>query len=433
MNLNYQLQLESKKKLILTPELRQTLEILRYNTVELQDYLAKQLLENPLLDGEINFVKSEENYTQKTNAKNDNFIAIKEQSLSENLLLQLHLSNLEKKYYPLAEYLIDMINSAGYLSYNENYLQEKFKLDKKQINLVITTLQSFEPAGIAARDIKECLKLQLNRLSPTKKLEKIIVQEYLHELADKNFTKISQALNCSDEELRQAIATIKALNPKPALQFTSNSQNHYIYADAELTINNGNYHLTINRASAPTLRINPYYYNLLQDSNLASETKEYLQDKLKNAKTLIKNIEIRKNNLNKIITTIVESQSDFFKYGNIRLKPLRLKDIAKKTNLHESTISRTINGKYLATPNGIYTLKFFFPSAIKTISGNTISSTSVKEIISRLINAENPNKPLSDQKIVNELAKLEITLSRRAVSKYRQELGITNSVSRKQS
>ena len=450
MKLNYELTLEQSQKLIMTPELRQAIQLLQYNSLELQEYILREIEENPLLEYEDTIEEPQEisdfdqidwkeyienyddiSYKQEINKDENTFtfenFFTSSQTLKEYLLEQLSMVSVGQREYKIAEYIIQNIDSNGYLTESTQEIAQAMGVSESEVEIMLGIVQTFEPTGVGARNLKECLLLQLKDRKDLILIN--IVENYLEDIALNKLSKIASELNIDVEEVQRYADEIKSLEPKPGRSFAGSSEEiKYIIPDAKLEKVDGEYVVLINEVTIPKLNINNFYRELIKNSD--ETTSQFLQEKLNSAVWIIKSIEQRKQTLTKVIESIVKFQIDFFEKGEGYLKPLTLKDVAEDIKMHESTVSRATNGKYIQTSKGIYELKYFFSQAIKANEG-LISSDTVKNTIREIIDSEDPKKPMSDQEISDKLEKMGISLSRRTVAKYREELKIPSSKLRK--
>jgi RNA polymerase sigma-54 factor len=358
------------------------------------------------------------------------------QSLKDHLLWQLNLTNLNARDLSIAEMLTYSLDDNGLLTQNLSEIFEELDENnneyESEILTVLTRLQQFDPPGVYARDLKECLLIQLNQLSqdtPFLKQAKILVLQFLEDIGKLNTDKLLKKTQLSLDELRGAISLVRSMNPYPG-EFLQENDTEYVTPDAYVIKTSDKWRAIINDDHNPRLRINETYKNLIRQSDNSKEN-QYLKDSLTEAKWFIKSLESRNETLLKVVNCIIELQEDFFEHGPVSMKPMILSDISEKLDLHESTISRVTTSKYLATPRGIYELKYFFSSHVATATGGECSSTAVSAILKELINAEVPHKPLSDNKLTELLKEQGINIARRTVAKYREGLGIPSSSDRK--
>ena len=480
----------------MTPQLQQAIKLLQLSTLELSQEITEQLYSNPLLEeitedqdaeNQLKNTNSEKTLTETSNltaeeleepSKNteplsqetdqndwdsdfDNYsvqtqdiarinnndgnirgeINLEQvhqvtQSLKDHLLWQLNLTNLNARDLSIAEMLTYSLDDNGLLTQNLSEIFEELDENnneyESEILTVLTRLQQFDPPGVYARDLKECLLIQLNQLSqdtPFLKQAKILVLQFLEDIGKLNTDKLLKKTQLSLDELRGAISLVRSMNPYPG-EFLQENDTEYITPDAYVIKTSDKWRAIINDDHNPRLRINETYKNLIRQSDNSKEN-QYLKDSLTEAKWFIKSLESRNETLLKVVNCIIELQEDFFEHGPVSMKPMILSDISEKLDLHESTISRVTTSKYLATPRGIYELKYFFSSHVATATGGECSSTAVSAILKELINAEVPHKPLSDNKLTELLKEQGINIARRTVAKYREGLGIPSSSDRK--
>lgn len=440
MQLGQGLYQQQVQKLIMTPELRQAITVLQYSATELMDYLHQEIIDNPVFEiNEKNFEKYETFYNSyfkgiKTNYISDeswsiwDTIATPSGTLEDFLLEQARFLDLNKEVFDILKYLVGCLDDYGYLTISLEEIAEELKVSISKVEEALTILHSLEPVGVGARSLQENLLIQLARLESVDTLAVEIVKNHLKELGERKFNKIAQQFKISVHEVQQIFDFIKTLNPKPTVDFNNINNPKYIIPDVLIQIEEGEFVVLINEKITPKLKINKDYQQYIQIPN-SDEISKYLSDKLNSANWLIKSIEQRKNTIYKVTKAIFKHQSTFIK--DQRLKPLTLKEIAKDVGVHESTVSRAINQKYVQTPAGTFELKYFFTTGITTSDGLDISSENVKQEILQQIEIENKRKPLSDQKLTDILNKKGINISRRTVAKYRDELGIQSSSGRR--
>ncbi len=458
MKLSYNLTLEQSQKLIMTPELRQAIQLLQYNSLELNEYLNKEIQENPLLEMEA--VKVELEDISKDNSK-DQEIDWKEYlekyedysyrpqvdknhkeytvesftsydlTLREHLISQLTLVKLTPKEYKIGEYIIQSLNENGYLNILIEDIASQLGVSAEEVESVLKVVQTFEPSGVGARSLVECLLIQVESKNIKGTLIKKIINYYLSDLGHNRLGKIAKEENIDLLKVQRACDFIRALEPKPGRSFSGNyDEVKYIVPDATIQFVDGKYNILINEVTGPRLNINNFYKNLLKEGG-DKETTEYLSNKLNSAMWIIKSIEQRRQTIYKVIQSILKFQLEFFNEGDKNLVPLTLKDVAEDIDMHESTISRATNGKYVQTPRGLFELKYFFSTGLASTSGEDISATSIKSIIKDIIDSEDNKKPYSDQKIADILKDKGNSISRRTVAKYRDEMEIPSSTMRR--
>ncbi len=456
MKLGYDLALEQTQKLVMTPELRQAIQLLQFTSQELNEYLEKQIEENPLLELE-NTAEDYENIDDFANKKEEidwkeyigkeddisyrpqvdknvkeysfeNFISYSP-SLRDNLFFQLNVLEISQEDKKIGEILIESIDENGYLMTSVEQVAMDLNIDSERIENVLFLIQGFEPLGVGARSLKECLLIQIREDENRHPEAEKVVEYYLEDVAYNRLSKIAKELNMDIEEVQNICDYIKTLEPKPGRSFSDGNQVKYITPDATIEYIDGEYIIILNDVTGPRLNINNFYKELMRKGKDEKAT-EYLTEKLNSAMWIIKSIEQRRMTIYKVVESILKFQKDFFEIGERGLKPLTLNEVAEDIQMHESTVSRATNGKYVQTPRGLYELKFFFSSGLAT-SGGEMSSTSIKSMIKDLIEQENPKKPYSDQKISDILKAKGINISRRTVAKYRDELEIPSSTARR--
>lgn len=442
------LNLQQIQKLIMTPELKQAIEILQLNSIDLNDLIIDEAEKNPILelvdddkenvlDAYLSSYNKEDRYSVSYNKDDeekdeldfDNIIS-NDTSLIDHLTFQLHITPVSKKIKEICKIIIYCLDSNGYLKESIEDICELYSINCDDAKKALDIIQSFDPAGVGARDLKECLKLQLISQNKYKSILKELVDNYLNDIADNKLNYLAKKLNKDIREIQNAIDTIKKLNPKPGANFVSYNDVKYVLPDAAIKKINGDYIVIINDTLYPTIKINNLYETILKNTD-DENIKRYLGQKLQSALWLIKSIESRRDTLYKVIKAIIELQDEFFNKGPKYIKAMNLKQIADIVGVHESTVSRAINGKYVDTPFGTFELKYFFQNGIINNDGEKFSSRSIKDYIKQFIEKEDVKKPLSDSKITEMLKRKNIDISRRTVAKYREELNIPPSSKRK--
>jgi len=377
-------------------------------------------------------------------------------TLADHLTWQLHLSSLNQDEQELGELIIGNLNQDGYLQKSlieiaGDYLEEQSTrkeqnkilefnqlnwinvlLALQKTNKVLKIIQAFDPVGVAARDLKECLLIQIKLLKAEGSILEKIVKYHLKNLETRKYLKIAAALNVSVEKIIETVRAISQLEPKPGRPFNDKDP-QYISPDIYVSKTEDEYKVVLNGDGLHRLRISPFYLKLLYDKKCSSKlTKEYIKHKMSSAIWLIKSIYQRERTIKKVMESIIKFQRAFFDHGTDHLKPLILKDVAADIEMHESTVSRVTTNKYVHTSHGIFELKYFFNSPINSVSGESIASVSVKNKILELLANEPAKKPYSDLKIVALLKDQNINIARRTIAKYRNELGILSSSMRKE-
>ncbi len=463
--------LNLSQQLVMTPQLQQAIKLLQLSRMELENLINTELVDNPTLeesaDSESTTQSMEESAPEQTAKTEENPQASEDfnwesylenfrstpslpvyrggdedlptyentltqpPSLTDHLLWQLKMSDMTDKQKTIGEVIIGNINEDGYLqaSLEEMALKENF--DQQEVEAVLYRCQEFDPIGVAARDLKECLLVQIYDLREQDEVLERIVENHLTDLEKKNYGVIAKTLGITMDEVVKRVKVIEELEPKPGRAF-GGTPAHYIIPDIYVIKRGEEYVVMLNEDGLPKLKISPFYKNLLdKDKNSAHNTKEYIQGKLRSAVWLIRSIHQRQRTIYKVTESIVRQQMEFFDKGIAFLKPMVLRDVANDIGMHESTISRVTTNKYVHTPRGIFELKFFFNSGISRVHGADVASESVKEKVKTIIATEPPNHPFSDQKIVELLLKDNINIARRTVAKYREMLGILPSSKRK--
>ncbi len=478
-NLKQKLDLRLSQKLALTPALQQAIKLLQLTVPELQQEIKKELLENPLLEEVRSLDEVETNNQKKEEEKKDllhekdiniedffrdyfddqyvpknrnkeyvdndinyeNFVS-KEQSLKEYLEWQAGINIEDSELYNATLMIIPYIDDNGYLKVPEelkstysnivDFLADELKIEKPLIEKAIKEIQKFDPTGVGATSVEECLWLQSAYLGfEHDEILKKMIFNHLEDIASNQISKIALILGISEEDVINYIDFIKKLEPKPGRKYSS-EKTQYIIPDVIVFKIDDEYYVDLNEDGIPGLRVNKQYAEMLKNRDkIEKETENYIKDKLKSALWLIKSIHNRQKTILKVAKSIVEKQRDFFDFGVEYMKPLTLRDIAEELGIHESTVARVVKNKYMQTPRGVFELKYFFSSKLATSSGIDVSAMAVKEKIKKIIENENRQKPYSDSEIVKILRSQGIKIARRTVAKYREELGIESSSKRK--
>jgi RNA polymerase sigma-54 factor len=351
-------------------------------------------------------------------------------SLQENLLDQVRLSDMESDERQIAEMIIGNIDDRGYLRASLDELAFSTNIPREKIETVLKVIQSFHPPGVGARDLQECLLLQLERAEKTETLEYRIVRDFMEALGKRKLPEIARGCGVSLEQVQQALERIATLEPHPGRDFQPDNE-VYIVPEIFVTKVNGDYVVSSNSEHVPHLRISNTYKDIMSQAASSAEAREWIREKIRAGKFLIKSLHQRQQTILNIAKEIVSRQREFMEHGVSHLKPMTMVQVAEAVGVHETTVSRAVSGKYMQTPQGIFEMKYFFTSGIKTASGVGMSNTSVKEIINEMISKEDPTKPLSDDQIVKALEEKGIVIARRTVAKYRSELNILPSHLRK--
>ena len=439
MDLKMDINIEQRQELIMTPKLQMAIKLLQFSSLELEEYLDEELLENPILEKEDKKEEWEESLENHYNSRNFRKSTTPDESrdsfesytnyrpgLMEHLENQLYEVLLESEL-DLGKYIISNLNQDGLLIPSVEELSKETGKDPFLINKVLEKIQHLDPIGIASRTIKEALLIQLETLGENSDLAIKIVAGCWNKLNDLSIKKLMKKYKANEEEILFALEKIKNLQPRPALLYSNEEiKTEYLEPDILIKRDNGDYYAELNSSNTPILSINPKYYNLMKNTK-DNETNEFLEKKFKAAIWLIRAIEHRRMTLLKISNVLIDRQKEFLDKGVKQLRPLTMQEVANEIEMHESTVSRASNDKYVQTPQGLYNMKFFFASGV-----DNRSSASIKALITEYINKENKNKPLSDNKLAKVLRENEgVSLSRRTIAKYRNSLDIPSSVERK--
>ncbi|SMO65210.1 RNA polymerase factor sigma-54 [Melghirimyces algeriensis] len=454
LSMGYGLVQEQRMKLVMTPELRQAIQILQFSTMDLIQYIQEQTMENPVLEMDDNTPESMVNGLESTSPekladwnayvkKNSGYpfsekwdeenghpvdrVSDSGESLIEVLEEQIRYLTLDVSTKKVCQFIIGNLDEDGYLRVDDANLCKRFNLSRDHFEEALQVVQSLDPAGVGARDLSECLLIQLQRKGDSDPLTLQIVQSHLSDLAEGKYKKVAKSLECTVLHVQKAVDRIRNLNPRPGL-LCQGSRPHYIFPDVTIKKTDGRYEVLVNESYLPRLGISSHYEQILRNKDdKAQQAVSYVKDRIQSAVWLMKSIEQRKNTLYRVTEAIVEAQRDFLEYGASQLKPLTLKEIADPLDLHESTVSRATKNKYIQTPRGLYPFRFFFSTGISNQKGGNMSVRIVKDKMVQIIESEEKTKPLSDQKIADRLKQDGIRVSRRTVAKYREEMGIAAS------
>ena len=473
MKLGYDLTIEQTQKLVMTPELIQAIKILQFNIQELDVYVQDQLLTNPVLESEpdhdapardadaddipeeVREPKREEpdweeyirgSYEEgrdgqwdrqwierQDDAEGDFFERYVDNDLTlpEHLLFQLQFAAVSEEKQRIGEYIIEALDENGYLTSSVEEIGKSLQVPAEEVGEVLKIVQGLDPVGVGARDLKECLLIQLRSLGLLTKEFRAAVTDHLEDLASNRLIQIAKRLGISVEEVQRMGDVIRTLEPKPGRQFSAGEETKYIIPDIIVERTEDGYSITVNDSSTPHLRVSSYYRDLLHQAGSDDQLSSYLSERVNSALWLIRSINQRKQTIYNVAEAIVRHQRAFFDNGSKYLKTLTLREIGDDLGIHESTVSRSINGKYLQCSHGVFELRHFFSAGVKAGSGEGVSSNSVKEFIKEIVDGEDPKKPFSDQAMVAKLAEKGFEISRRTVAKYRDELNIPSSSRRK--
>lgn len=402
----------------ISPKLQQALKLLQLGRTDLLEAVQKELDENPAL--EARSTKEYSDWKPSSKGASIDSLAEKEDSLQSYVASQLRFNNLTPSQESIVLYVSGNIDPNGYLSTSYEEIAAACSVSVAEVEKVMELFKALEPAGVGARNLEECLMIQLEHIGMSDSLPGKMITKYVNELAAQNWKKIADMEKVSEEEIKSAISVIKKLEPEPGKAFSS-EYTDYIKPDIFIVKDGDQYVCLINDEGLPNLKINQDFVNYA--SKLNKSEKSFVTSHYQSASWLIKSIEQRHKTLLAVTRAIVNYQREFLEQGDAALKPLILADIAKEVGVHESTVSRVTSNKYAQTPRGLIPLKEFFSNGLESESG-LISATAIRDKIKSLFAAENSNKPLSDQEISNMLARTNIKVARRTVAKYREALGI---------
>lgn len=471
MKLGYDLTIEQTQKLTMTPELIQAIRILQFNTQELDSYVQDQLLNNPVLeqdaaagdsaDGGENSAAEQESVSSADREEIDWKEYLKEKqyddisyrqweykdpeekensyeqyvssdvTLPEHLMFQLQFASLGSGSRRIGAYIIESLDENGYMTLTAEEIAKACGVSEQKVEDVLDVIHTFDPVGVGARNLSECLGIQLEYRGGMTEPIRRVLNDYLEDLAANRLAYIAKELGMPVIEIQDMADIIKGLEPKPGRQFAGGSETRYIVPDVLVERVDGEYIVTVNDSSSPKLMVSSYYEKLLSEAEKDSKLSQYLSDRFNSAVWLIRSIDQRKQTIRSVVSAVVKYQQDFFEYGPKHLKTLTLKQIADEVGIHESTVSRSINGKYMQSPRGVFEIKYFFSGGVQGDRGEGISSRSIKDMIREIIGRENPKSPCSDQQIVKMLEAKGIVISRRTVAKYRDEMNILSSSKRR--
>ncbi len=444
------------QKQILSQHLIQSMEILQMSAVELEAYLENLSMENPVVELEsaqgtaenmkemmlsrkLEWLESTDYqnkvYYKEDKQNDDSYwqdISDSGEVLSEYLLAQLVTPDYTAQEHQIMEYLIYSLDSKGYYTDDPAAAAETWNVSEEEILRLLSEVQQLDPAGVGARDLSECLLLQLIRKPTWNEVTETIIRDYLDEVARNHLSNIAKKMKVSLSEVQDACDEIRTLNPKPGNAFSDRSRMQYISPDAVIVRVEDGFEILINEYQYPKFHISTYYQEL-EKTVTDAETKKYLREKIQQAQNVAGNIQQRSSTLSQVLHVLVDKQQEFFLKGVGNRRPLKLSDISEATGLHESTISRTLRSKYLQCTWGIYPLNYFLTSvaAKNAESGEEQTPEYIKTQIREIIENEDKKKPLSDEAISKQLSEKQIAISRRTVNKYRQEMGIPDKNGRK--
>jgi RNA polymerase sigma-54 factor len=456
------------QKLIMTPSLQQAIKLLQMSKLDLLDEINQELEDNPALE-EGNLEGDVEETPAEAEAKEDERSALEEidveaffqeyleggytppsappedvqlpsfeqtvsktEDLYDYLHWQLNLASNPGLNHDVARAIIGNLDSDGYLVATPAEIAAMGNWPPSEVERCLEVVRTFDPPGIGAVDLQQCLLLQLERLGLGNSLVERIVRDHLSLVESRSFQELAKVLGCSMEDVFSAVQVLKRLDPKPGQKYTA-EQSRYVIPDVHVVKVGDEYRIILNDDGMPRLRVSPAYRQMLatMDGKGAKDAREYLREKCRSALRLIKSVEERQRTIVKVATSIVKHQRGFLDQGVQHLRPLILKDVADDIGMHESTVSRVVNNKYMHTPRGLFEMRYFFHSGIHTVGGSDMSSLAVKEKIKSIVEQEDSRNPCSDSAIVTLLRVQGIKIARRTVAKYREELRIPSSTERK--
>jgi len=487
MALEQKLRLKLAQRLVMTPSLQQAIKLLQLSRLELEETLAQEILENPVLDVE----DSEEPVTtaadqtedRKSKAEDDGSMPTEEEAygdidveaffadyladhrpegpsmaagdpgggmplenilsvtggLADHLLWQLHLLDCSSRIIAIAEYIIGNLDEDGFLQATDDEIVDVTGANPAELAEALDVVRSLDPPGVGARTLRECLTMQIDQLLAAAEesddpvvLERtrLAVTEHWDDLLHQKWERLAESCGCEVQDLKDVVEVIQGLEPKPGRVFHQ-ERNQYIEPDVHIRKVDGEYTIHLNDDGLPRLRINSKYARMLEGAPVDPQVAGYLREKMRSAVWLMKSIDQRQRTIYKVAKSIVTFQRDFLDHGIEHLRPMVLRQVAEDIGMHESTISRVVSNKYMYTPRGLFPMKYFFHSGVDSARGENVSSLVVKERIRKLVEAEDPEHPLSDSKIMRMLQREGIRLARRTVAKYREEMAIPSSDKRK--
>ena len=470
MALEQKLSVRMSQRLIMTPSLQQAIKLLQMSKLELVDEIQQEMVENPVLEETLETPSDRQESESSENGESDKdpFADIdyesyfqdvdagyvprgptetgaelptfestlsKATSLADHLTWQLDMSTSEERPKEIGRAIIGNLNEDGYLRASVEEIQQMGDYDAEEVEATLETIQGFDPVGVASRDLVECLRVQLKHLGQEGTPAEAIVCQHMDKLQNHRFKELAEAMSLDMEDLQAEIEIIRGLDPRPGQKY-NDTRSTYVLPDVYVVRVDDEYQILLNEEGLPRLRISPVYRKMVArgaSKNTPADAKDYVRNKLRSAFRLIKSLEERQRTIYKVAKSIVKFQREFLDYGIERLKPLVLKDVADDIGMHESTVSRVVNNKYMHTHRGLFEMRFFFHSGITTShGGESVSSLSVKDKIRKIIGAEDSKRPLSDAAIVKILTADGLQIARRTVAKYREEMKIPSSNARKQ-
>lgn len=466
--MKFGLHLKQRQQLVMTPKLQQALKLLQMPAIELQQMLKQEIMENPLLEE----IEEYEDIREETEAKeNDNEndekdkdedataeagdeqidwdeyfnsgfemsnagadenheeffekVPVAKRSFTDQLISQLRIITDDQEQIAIGDYLIGSLDESGYLTCELEEVANTVGVDVEKVDAVLEIIQGFDPAGVGARNLQECLLLQLKFQGQDDSTAARIIRDHFEEFKQKKYLEIAKKLKVSPQDIQEQCSVIAMLDPKPGLEVVVDDPK-YVIPDLVVEKVDEKYVVYLNDRNIPRLRVSQSYHDeLMKDTKDGDkETREFINSRLKSAKWLIQTIEQRRRTMVRVMECIVRKQAAFFEKGTAHLRPLTLQQVASEIGMHESTVSRVTTNKYVQTPRGVFELKFFFSSSLATADGGEVSAKSAKDKIRKIIEAEDPKHPYSDQKIADMLKADGLNIARRTVAKYREQLNI---------
>ncbi len=469
MRMEHRLVQTQTQRLMLTQRMQQAIQILQLSGLELDQYVQQELEANPVLEqkqetsepperepqepsngdepiddvafdldefatrlgdyrrtgpdlGRNRDLDSRREYFQNSITKGESFSAM--------LLRQLRMAAPEEQDYRIGERIIGDIDDKGYFTGSDEEIAQELGIRVEDVRRMLGVIQQFEPTGVGARDVVECLMLQIDMEYPEEDELRVLVAEHLEKLERRQIPAIAKAMGIKPERVEELKELLSKLYPWPGLEYSSDPP-QYVTPDVIVEKTDNGYDIYLSNESSPELRISNQYRAWMRKEKMSKDEKKYLRDKIESAKWLIRNIEQRQNTILRIARAIVDVQQDFLEKGVEAIKPLTLQEIADAVGVHEATVSRATRGKYMQTPQGLFEMKYFFSPGLKRDTGDAQSSKSVQSLIKKMIEEEDKTRPLSDQKIANLLKKQGINIARRTVTKYRENMDILPTTMRK--
>ncbi len=470
-------QLKMSQQLVMTPQLQQAIKLLQLTRLELQDLVVQELEENPLLEESIeqedlrepdilevaeqehepvqdtadfhevktgeetlrdwdsyldgyNYSSGEQQYGGDDERPSFENLLTRKGTLIDHLLWQLHMGQYSEMDVRVGEVIIGNVDDYGYLRASPQEIADASHATEEDVQDVLDCIQEFDPPGVAARDLRECLLIQARNLGMKGSIVESILQNHLGDLEKRNYKQIARSLKVDINQVLTASKIISGFDPRPGSSFSTDDV-QYISPDIFVHKVGDDYVVMLNEEGLPNLKVSTQYADVRGNGTIDSQAEHYISDKMRSAVWLIKSIQQRQRTIYKVAKSIIRFQREYFDRGIEYLRPLVLRDIAEDIGMHESTISRVTTNKYMQTPQGLLELKYFFNSGLSTSEGDFVASESVKNRIKEIIEKENPKKPLSDQKIAELLTSQTVNIARRTVTKYREMLNFGSSSERK--